>query len=80
MVTYKDYKEQMNTALSEYKKANDIDEQEPEAIFIDAFTTAFNIDKIPSKETMEEILFVALNGDSQAVEDAIRNIEKYYFE
>lgn len=80
MITYKDYKKQMNTALSEYKKANDIDEQEPEAIFIDAFTTAFNIDKIPSKETMEEILFVALNGDSQAVEDAIRNIEKYYFE
>ena len=80
MVTYKNFKEQMNIALSEYKKANDIDEQEPEAIFIDAFTTAFNIDKIPSKETMEEILFVALNGDSQAVEDAINNIEKYYFE
>lgn len=80
MVTYKNFKEQMNTALSEYKEANDIDEQDPEAIFIDAFTTAFNIDKIPSKETMEEILFVALNGDSEAVEDAIRNIEKYYFE
>lgn len=80
MVIYKDYKRELNDALSEYKKQNNIDEQDPEVIFIDAFTAAFNLDKIPSKETMEEILFVALNGDSQAVEDAIRNIEKYYFE
>ena len=69
----------MNTALSEYKKANDIDEQDPEVIFIDAFTTAFNIDKMPSKAAMEEILLVALNGDGKAVDDALANIEKHYF-
>ena len=80
MVIYKDYKRELNDALSEYKKQCNIDEQDPEVIFIDAFTAAFNLDKIPSKDAMERILLVALNGDSQAVEDAIRNIEKYYFE
>ena len=80
MGIYKDYKRELNDALSEYKKQCNIDEQDPEVIFIDAFTAAFNLDKIPSKDAMERILLVALNGDSQAVEDAIRNIEKYYFE
>ena len=80
MVTYKDYKKQLNTALSDYKKGRDIEEQDPEAIFIDAFTTAFNLDKIPSKAAMERILLVALNGDSQAVEDAINNLERHYFQ
>lgn len=80
MVTHKNYRSQLNDALSSYKKENDIEEQDPEAIFIDAFTAAFNLDKMPSKETMEEILFVALNGDSEAVENAINNIEKYYFD
>ena len=79
MVTYKDYKEQLNNARSSYKKDCNLDEQDPEVIFIDAFTTAFNIDKMPSKATMEEILLVALNGDGKAVDDALVNIEKHYF-
>ena len=79
MVTYKDYKEQLNNARSSYKKDCNLDEQDPEIIFIDSFTTAFNIDKMPSKAAMEEILLVALNGDGKAVDDALANIEKHYF-
>jgi len=79
MVTYKDYKEQVNDALSSYRKEFEIDKLDPEVIFIDAFSAAFNLDKMPSKAAMEEILLVALNGDGKAVDDALVNIEKHYF-
>lgn len=81
MVTYKDYKKQVKDALSGYKKDCNIDEQDPEAIFIDAFTIAFNLDKIPSKDAVREILTAAMGHISYPptfIDDCLERVEKHF--
>lgn len=81
MVTYKDFKEQLNKARSNYKKECNLDEQDPEIIFIDAFTAAFNLDKIPSKDAVREILTAAMghiNYPPTFIDDCLERVEKHF--
>lgn len=81
MVTYKDYKEQLNNARSNYKKDCNLDEQDPEVIFIDAFTTAFNLDNMPSRDAVKEILTAAMghiNYPPTFIDDCLERVEKHF--
>ena len=81
MVTYKNFKEQVNDALSSYRKEYEIDKRDPEVIFIDAYTAAFNLDKMPSRDAVKEILTAAMghiNYPPTFIDDCLERVEKHF--